>query len=101
MIMENDKVTVEKGHLNINKGSSGSNSSDLSNDIDVNLSNNYLNSPLSCTHLTNEAHRYVVIYNVAKKKNVCELITNATAYNFVPVLMQYHLKSTVHRVTKI
>ena len=88
--MENDKVAIEKGHLNVNKDSLGSNLSDLSNDIDVNLSNNYLNSPSTCTHLTNEAHRYVVIYNVAKKKNVCELITNATAYNFVPVLIGSH-----------
>jgi len=92
--MENDKVYITENdasdHLNVNKDSSGSNLSDLSNDIDFNLSNNYLNSPLTCTHLTNEAHRYVVIYNVAKKKNVCELITNATAYNFVPVLIGSH-----------
>jgi len=32
-------------------------------------------------------HRYVVICNIAKRKNVCELIVNATAYDFVPVLI--------------
>ena len=36
------------------------------------------------------AHRYVVICNIAKKKNVCELVTNAIAYNFIPVLIGSH-----------
>lgn len=92
--MESDTVTIEndanRDYFNRNKDNLDSNLSNLSNDIDVNLRNNYLNSPLTCTHLTNEAHRYVVIYNVAKRKNVCELITNATAYNFVPVLIGSH-----------
>lgn len=43
-----------------------------------------------CALVAEDGHRYVVICNIAKKKNVIELITNAMAYNFIPVLIGSH-----------